>query len=86
MIVSHITNTPWNENYAYVHDCRGLHQSMKSFDFKKNFHVSPFMPMNIKYEWIFSEPGEKILVSMNNIHKQEFIFKCIAAASQKGFS
>ena len=74
MIVSHITNTPWNENHAYVHDCRGLKQPMKYFQFQKNFHVSPFMPMDIQYEWSFNEPGEEIVVSMNNMHKKEFIF------------
>ena len=85
VIVSHITNTPWNENHAYVHDCRGLNQSMKSFEFKKNFHVSPFMPMNIKYEWAFNEPGKEIVVSMNNIHKQEFIFNASMRLDRKAF-
>jgi DUF1365 family protein len=74
VIVSHITNTPWNENHAYVHDCRRLKQPMKYFQFQKNFHVSPFMPMDIQYEWSFNEPGKEIIVSMNNIHKKEFIF------------
>ncbi len=74
VIVSHITNTPWNENHAYVHDCRGLNKPLKYFEFQKDFHISPFMPMDIKYEWMFNEPDQEIMVSMNNIHKKFFIF------------
>ena len=83
VIVSHITNTPWNENHAYVHDCRGLNQPIKSFKFKKNFHVSPFMPMNIQYEWSFNEPGGEIVVSMNNMSNQEFIFNASMRLDRK---
>ena len=45
-IVSHITNTPWEERHAYIHDCRKLKGGTKIFEFKKDFHVSPFLPMN----------------------------------------
>lgn len=73
-IVSHITNTPWNEDHAYVHDCRNIVHAIKTFKFKKNFHVSPFMPMDIKYDWSFSEPGKEIIVSMNNTQGRQFVF------------
>ena len=58
-VLSEITNTPWNERQVYVHDCRenavqnSLYQSHQ-FDFKKAFHVSPFMPMDLDYRWQFS--------------------------------
>ena len=58
-IVSHITNTPWNEKYAYVNDCRDMSSSSKHFEFDKAFHVSPFMPMDMTYKWIFSEIKKK---------------------------
>lgn len=73
-IVTHITNTPWNENYAYVHDCRKQTKTIKRFKLKKNFHVSPFMPMNIQYEWSFNEPSDQIMIDMNNLQKKSFIF------------
>jgi DUF1365 family protein len=36
------------------------------FLFKKEFHVSPFMPMRIDYDWRFSIPGERLTVHMQN--------------------
>lgn len=53
-----ITNTPWMERKAYAFTC-GTDTHLKKtyrFDFKKDFHVSPFMPMNLKYSWFFSVP------------------------------
>ncbi len=71
-IVTHITNTPWGEDFAYVHDCtavksHAVKNPQYSFNLHKNFHVSPFMPMDIRYDWRFSEPTEKISVYMQNI-------------------
>lgn len=74
VIVSHITNTPWNENHAYVHDCRHIKSKVKHFDLEKKFHVSPFMPMDIQYDWRFTEPKNDIVISMNNTHKKQLIF------------
>ena len=58
-VLSEITNTPWNERQVYIHDCRNNadeHAPYQShqFDFKKAFHVSPFMPMSLDYRWRFS--------------------------------
>ena len=83
VIISHITNTPWNENHAYIHDCRHIKEPMKTFKFGKDFHVSPFMPMNIRYEWTFKEPGEELVVSMNNIHDKEFMFNASMKLQKK---
>lgn len=66
-IVTHITNTPWGKDYAYVHDCANENSSLNlGFNFKKSFHVSPFMPMDIDYIWQFSRPGEHLSVYMQN--------------------
>ena len=34
------------------------------YRFAKDFHVSPFMPMDIDYDWRFSEPGDRLNVHM----------------------
>lgn len=66
-IVTHITNTPWGKDYAYVHDCVNENSSLNlGFNFKKAFHVSPFMPMDIEYIWQFSRPGKHLSVYMQN--------------------
>ena len=81
--MSHITNTPWNENHAYVHDCRNIKHPIKTFEFSKSFHVSPFMPMDIQYHWSFREPGQEIAVSMNNIHDKQYIFNASMRLQKK---
>lgn len=68
-IVAEITNTPWKERHAYVLplsaatrvDARAVH-----FEFDKQFHVSPFMPMDVRYEWSFGAPGDGLHVHMVN--------------------
>lgn len=65
-IVAEITNTPWKERHAYVlpvaqaeHHGRALR-----WRFDKQFHVSPFMPMDCGYDWRFTAPGEDLAVHM----------------------
>ncbi len=68
-VLSEITNTPWNERKVYIHDCRenavqkSSYQSHQ-FEFKKEFHVSPFMPMDLDYRWQFSFSEEQTIIHM----------------------
>lgn len=71
-IVSHITNTPWNAQHAYVHDCAQASDAL--FVLEKTFHVSPFMPMDITYRWQFSKPAEKLHVHMQNWQQAQAMF------------
>jgi len=66
-IVAEITNTPWNERHAYVlgpSSDTGSHRHHR-FRFDKDFHVSPFFPMDLAYDWRFGEPGDRLTVHMN---------------------
>lgn len=63
-IVSDITNTPWREKHRQAFDMET--QEKKAFYFAKDFHVSPFMPMEIDYTWIFKQPAEQLYVLMQN--------------------
>lgn len=36
------------------------------WQFDKQFHVSPFMPMDMQYDWRFSAPGDVLRVHMEN--------------------
>jgi DUF1365 family protein len=70
-IVAHITNTPWKERHAYILDTRanasesGRHWR---FTFPKSFHVSPFMPMGVDYDWRFNVPGDSL-----NVHMVDYV-------------
>ena len=36
------------------------------WQFEKAFHVSPFLPMDMRYDWRFSQPGDTLNVHMEN--------------------
>jgi len=74
-IVADVSNTPWGERHQYVltpppasgrppHDAPA--PDALRFGLRKAFHVSPFMPMDIDYDWRFTTPGERLTVHMIN--------------------
>lgn len=75
-IVAEITNTPWRERHSYVLRTTaaaadaGVHQ----FEFAKDFHVSPFMPMQQRYRWRFGTPGRRLAVHMDNLQEGVPVF------------
>jgi len=66
-IIAEINNTPWGEQHCYVLNVEKQDQDgTNKFTFKKDFHISPFMDMGLKYVWSFSELGEKFRIHMEN--------------------
>ena len=85
-IVAEVHNTPWDERFCYVLDqpdsvskgsagekSRGESKGgVHTYGLRKDFHVSPFMPMDIDYRWHFSHPqtesddGSRLFVHMEN--------------------
>lgn len=75
-IVAEVNNTPWGEQHYYVlpaseHCGHGRHQRYKR---QKEFHVSPFMSMDIDYDWRFSLPNQRLNVHMENYHADNKLF------------
>ena len=66
-IVAEVDNTPWGERHVYVLDPArdegrdGRHR----YRFPKAFHVSPFLPMEIDYDWRLVDPGRFLAVHMD---------------------
>lgn len=52
-IVTEVSNTPWNERKSYVLECEPG-ATLHRVQFKKDFHISPFLPMDIEHVWSFS--------------------------------
>ncbi len=81
-VVAEVSNTPWNEKHCYVLDlisrnalasgCPEIEPDasafrlMHRFEHPKEFHVSPFMPMNMTYRWRVTEPRERLAVTIDN--------------------
>lgn len=66
-VVAEITNTPWGERHRYL--LRGSRSR-----FAKTFHVSPFMPMDLSYDWRCNVPGDALAVHMNLARQQQKVF------------
>jgi DUF1365 family protein len=75
-IVAEITNTPWKQRHSYVLPVTEALQGERvmQFGFDKSFHVSPFMPMDVRYDWRFSTPGNSLLVHMKNFRDNKRTF------------
>ena len=76
-IVVEVHNTPWGEVHCYVVDERDNMGSreQKRFRLNKDFTVSPFMPMDLTYEWTFTEPGTMVNVHMEDFDREGRIFE-----------
>ena len=66
-IVAEIHNTPWGERHCHVLDCRAKPAGpVMAFAVPKEFHVSPFMPMEVDYFWQLTTPGQRLTVHMES--------------------
>lgn len=70
-LVAEIQNTPWNERFSYVLDARGGTQRWR---FPKRFHVSPFLPMELEYDWRLVEDERGLAIHMTDLAGGEAVF------------
>jgi len=68
-IVAEVTNTPWNERHSYVlgREADEGGARVHRYRLAKEFHVSPFMDMDLSYDWRFSQPARRLVVHMKNL-------------------
>jgi DUF1365 family protein len=70
-IVAEVNNTPWGEQHCYVlegdpsPDATGDGGTLTARS-PKEFHVSPFLPLDIEYRWRLSVPGSRLAVHIDN--------------------
>jgi len=85
VIVAEVSNTPWGEQHCYVlHIDKEQQRSGKyKFELDKQFHVSPFNPMDQNYEWFFTQSNDHLGVHMENWKNNEKVFDAsLALAAQ----
>lgn len=64
-IIAEVNNTPWGERHCYIlngRDALGRYRYAP----RKAMHVSPFMPMDVAYDWRFSPPAGRLAVHMES--------------------
>ena len=58
-LLAEVSNTPWNQRHHYLVDLE------KQADAPKAFHVSPFNPMDMQYQWHIQAPGEQLKLHLS---------------------
>lgn len=71
-VIAEVNNTPWGEQHVYVVKNSGTEQirlsqtSIRSSAIEKDFHVSPFMSLEMCYRMSFTVPGKNLGVKIEN--------------------
>ncbi len=75
-IIVEIHNTPWGELFCYVlgeEKNKGADKD-KLYRLSKEFHISPFMDMDISYEWEFTDPSDSVHILMTSYEQSKKVF------------
>ncbi len=67
-VLAEVHNTPWGERHCYVvkSPVRESSRSSHAVWNDKEFHVSPFMSMDMRYRWMMTEPGMQLAIHIEN--------------------
>jgi DUF1365 family protein len=87
-VLAEITNTPWKERHAYVLPVASGTRTgrITRFEFGKTFHVSPFWPMDMRYDWRLSDPGEQLNIHMENWREERRTFDATMSLERSALS
>lgn len=88
VIVAEVNNTPWGEQHCYVLpiDKDQQQSSQYKFELDKQFHVSPFNPMDQNYEWFFTHKAHHLGVHMENWKNNEKVFDASLSMNAQSIS
>ena len=75
-VVAEVSNTPWLERHWYIlHAGNRIGERARlRFRHPKGFHVSPFMDMDMFYEWHLHAPGPRLSATIVNSRGDERLF------------
>jgi DUF1365 family protein len=80
-IVLEVRNTPWRERFHYVLSV--LPGQPRQFSVSKQFHVSPFLPMDMQYHMRFHIDGAHVRIHMENHREERKVFEADLALQRK---
>jgi len=95
-IVAEVTSTPWNEVHRYLLKVQAASSSQKihQIEFSKQLFVSPFMPMDMLYQWNGNIPGKQLWINLKNfqlkspssVDPKELVFDATLTLKRKEIS
>lgn len=80
-IVAEVTNTPWGERITYV--IPATDPTAGEYNFGKEMHVSPFMPMSMTYHWRSNTPDERLNINLQNWQNGQQAFNASLSLQRK---
>jgi uncharacterized protein len=66
-VIAEVTNTPWGERTTYVLDGSAERGDRLAGSFAKSMHVSPFQPMDQRYEISVTPPADGLAAQITSI-------------------
>ncbi len=71
-LLAEVSNTPWNQRHHYLVP---LSQTgVTEFSHAKNFHVSPFNPLDMQYHWRIDAPEAQFNLLLQNSRQGNKVF------------
>lgn len=65
-LLAEVSNTPWNQRHYYlIPMANGRAQN------QKDFHVSPFMQLDMMYHWRLKAPNKRLMLHIENHQQNE---------------
>lgn len=75
-VVLEVSNTPWGQTHCYVLSARNrTTEDRHRYRFAKDFHVSPFMPMDMHYDCRLTEPAQALYLGLDNYRNGQRVFR-----------
>lgn len=78
-MLAEVSNTPWNERHCYLVEADGRTET------PKEFHVSPFMSLDMRYRWRLPKPGKRLCLHIEN-HREDKLFDATLVMSRHELS
>jgi len=81
-LVAEVNNTPWDERHSYVLPGPAAGNWLRTA-FDKQFHVSPFNPMAMRYHWRSNTPDRRLVLHMENTEGGDKVFDATLALTAR---
>lgn len=83
-IVAEVNNTPWREQHCYVLWSGNRTNSRQlAYEHDKQFHVSPFMQLDLQYRWRIKAPGDQLTVYLATLNRSERLFDAMLSLRRR---
>lgn len=71
-LLAEVSNTPWNQRHHYLVPLQA--GAVTQFSHAKNFHVSPFNPLDMQYHWRIEPPAALFKLLLQNSRAGQTVF------------